>query len=110
MPIVFRGPVYNETMERGGQMSLVITRRGPSEAVGARFEAWGGLLGSGDMAGTLSEDGRLSLSGRLMVGKNPFDCELSGQVSGSTLTGSASFVRSGGVGRVSRSRFTLSGS
>lgn len=106
-PAAFRGPVHNETMNRGGQMSLVVGGRGPSGAVTARFEAWAGLLGSGDLAGTLSEDGRLSLSGRLMVGKNPFDCELNGRIEGGRLTGSATFVRSGGNGRVSRSSFTL---
>ena len=105
-PVAFRGPVYNETMQQGGQMSLVIRRQGSSGAVTARFEAWGGLLGSGELAGRLSEDGRLFASGPLMVGKNPFLCDLSGLVAGGRLTGSASFVRSGG-GRVAHSRFTL---
>ena len=105
-PVSFRGPVYNETIQQGGQMSLVIRRQGPSGAITARFEAWGGLLGSGELAGQLSEDGRISASGPLMVGKNPFVCDLSGLVTGDKLTGSASFVRSGG-GRVAHSRFTL---
>lgn len=106
----FRGPVFNETLNRGGQMSLVVTRRGASGAITARFEAWGGLLGSGELSGRLSGDGRLSASGRLMVGKNPFDCDLSGRIAGGRLTGSATFVRSGGGGRTSRGTFSLTGS
>ncbi len=95
--------MFNETLNRGGQMSLVVTSRGGRPgAVTARFEAWGGLLGSGELTGSLSEDGRLSASGRLMVGKNPFDCDLSGRIAGGRLTGSATFVRSGGEGRASR--------
>jgi hypothetical protein len=92
-------------MQQGGQMSLVI-RRQPSGAVTARFEAWAGLLGSGDLTGRLTEDGRLQASGQLMVGRNAFTCELSGIVAGDRLTGSARFVRSG-TGRVAYSRFAL---
>lgn len=105
-PVHFRGPVYNETMRQGGQMSLVIRRQGPSGSVRARFEAWGSLSGSGDLAGNLSEDGRLSASGQLMMGKNSFDCDLSGVITGDKLVGSANFVRSRG-GRVAHSSFTL---
>jgi energy-coupling factor transporter ATP-binding protein EcfA2 len=106
----FRGPVFNETLNRGGQMSLVVTRRGASSsgAITAHFDAWGGLLGSGELSGRLSEDGRVSASGRLMMGRNPFDCDLSGRIAGGRLTGSATFVRSGG-GRTSRSSFSLTG-
>jgi len=106
VPVTFCGPVYNDTLQQGGQMSLVIKRQDPSGAVTARFEAWGGLLGSGELTGHLSEDGRLRASGLLMVGKNPFVCDLSGLVAGDELTGSASFVRSRG-GRVAHSRLTL---
>ena len=106
-PVSFRGPVYNETMQQGGQMSLAIRWQGPAGAIIVRFQAWGGLLGSGELAGHLSEDGRISASGQLMVGKNLFICDLSGLVVGGKLTGSASFVRSGGSGRVAHSRFTL---
>ena len=106
VPVSFRGPVYNETMQQGGQMSLAISKQRPSGAIIARFEAWGGLLGSGELTGHLSADGRISASGQLMVGKNLFVCDLSGLVAGDKLTGSASFVRSGG-GRVAHSRFTL---
>lgn len=106
-PVAFRGPVYNETLRQGGQMSLVIKRQGPSGAVTARFEAWGGLLGSGELVGHLAEDGHLSASGQLMMGKNSFTCDLSGIIAGGQLTGSASFVRVSS-GRVARSRFVLS--
>ena len=106
VPVTFCGPVHNDTLQQGGQMSLVIKRQDPSGAVTARFEAWGGLLGSGELTGHLSEDGRLRASGLLMVGKNPFVCDLSGLVAGDELTGSASFVRSRG-GRVAHSRLTL---
>jgi hypothetical protein len=106
MPVVFRGSVYNETMHQGGQMSLAVRRQGSSGAVTARFEAWGGLLGSGELSGRLSEDGRLSASGRLMMGRNPFSCDLSGRVIGDRLVGSASFIRDSG-GPVARSSFAL---
>ena len=102
----FRGVVVNETMHQSGQMSLVIHKRAPSGAVAARFEAWGGLLGSGELLGTLSEDGRLSASGQLMMGRNPFTCALSGVMRGGTVVGSATFVRGGGA-HAARSVFTL---
>ena len=104
--VSFRGPVHNETLQQGGQMSLVIRRQGSPDSISAQFEAWGGLLGSGKLVGTLSDDGRISASGQLMVGKNPFNCDLSGLITDGTLTGSATFVRPGG-GRVSRSSFAL---
>lgn len=105
-PVAFRGPAYNETIQQGGQMSLVIRRQGASGAVTARFEAWGGLLGSGELAGHLSEDGRIAATGQLMVGKNPFICDLSGTLVGDHLTGSATFVHSAN-GNTSHTRFTL---
>lgn len=104
--VSFRGPVHNETLQQGGQMSLVIRREGSPGSITAQFEAWGGLLGSGKLVGTLSDDGRFSASGQLMVGKNPFNCDLSGLITGGKLTGSATFVRSSG-GRASRSSFML---
>jgi hypothetical protein len=104
--MAFRGPVYNDTLHQGGQMSLVIRHAGPSGTVTARFEAWGGLLGSGELAGRLAADGQLTLSGELMVGRNPFDCTLSGVVSGAGLAGTADFVRAG-TGRTAYSRFAL---
>ena len=102
----FRGPVYNQTMRQGGQMSLLIRRQGASGAITARFQAWGGLLGSGELAGTLSDDGRILASGQLMMGKNSFFCDLSGLITAGKLTGAATFIRNGG-GRAARSTFTL---
>jgi hypothetical protein len=106
IPATFRGTVFNETMHQSGQMSLAIRTRAPPGAIAARFEAWGGLLGSGELLGTLSEDGRIFASGQLMMGKNPFTCTLSGVVKGDTVVGSATFVREGGTG-TARSVFTL---
>lgn len=102
----FRGAVYNETLQQGGRMFLGIKLWGPAGAVTVRFEAWGGLLGSGVLTGTLSDDGRLSASGQLAVGRNTFHCDLSGLVADDRLTGSATFVRDGG-GSVTRSTFAL---
>ena len=105
-PTTFRGTVVNETMHQSGQMSLVIRERAPSGAIAARFEAWGGLLGSGELLGTVSEGGRISASGQLMMGKNPFACVLGGVMKGDTIVGSATFIREGGT-RTARSVFTL---
>ena len=105
-PATFQGFVVNETMHQSGQMSLVIRKRASSGTIAARFEAWGGLLGSGELLGTLSEDGRISASGRLMVGKNSFTCALGGVMKGDTVVGSATFVREGGT-YTARSIFTL---
>jgi hypothetical protein len=106
--LAFRGPVYNDTLRRGGQLSLVIRRQQPAGAVTVRFEAWAGLLGSGELTGQLSADGRLRASGQLMVGRNVFSCELSATIVGEQLTGSARFVRVGGTGSAAHSSFALS--
>ena len=105
-PAVFRGPIYNETMGQGGQVRIVLRRQAQPGAVTARFDASAGLLGSGELTGTLSDTGRLSVSGQLMVGRNAFSCDLRGVVSGGTLTGAAGFVRVGGSS-VSHSSFRL---
>jgi hypothetical protein len=105
-PATFRGLVVNETMHQSGQMSLVIRKRASSGTIAARFEAWGGLLGSGELLGTLSEDGRISASGQLVMGKNSFTCALGGVMTGDTIVGSATFVREGGT-YTARSVFTL---
>ena len=104
--IFFHGPVNNETMHRAGQLSLILRSQGPSGPIRARFDAGEGLLGSGELEGSLSENGRISVSGQLMMGKNAFICDLSGLISGDKLTGSANFVRTRG-GPVAHSRFTL---
>jgi len=106
-PVRFQGPIYNETMGQGGHVALVIRKQAPDGAITARFDASQGLLGSGVLAGSMSRTGRITASGQLMVGKNPFNCDLSGTIVGDKLTGSASFVRSGGSGWAARSVFTL---
>ncbi|HEY0203955.1 MAG TPA: hypothetical protein VGC15_07390 [Acetobacteraceae bacterium] len=106
-PVLFQGPIYNQTMGQGGHVALVIRKQAPGSAITARFDASQGLLGSGVLAGSMSETGRVTASGQLMVGKNPFNCDLSGTIVGDKLTGSASFVRSGGSGWAARSVFTL---
>lgn len=106
-PVRFQGPIYNETMGQSGHVALVIHKQAPDGVITARFDASQGLLGSGLLAGNMSRTGRITASGQLMVGKNPFNCDLSGTIVGDKLTGSASFVRSGGSGWVARSVFTL---
>ena len=97
----------NETMGQGGQLALALRTQGGPGPVTAHFHAYAGLIGTGELTGTMSPDGRLSLSGRLMMGRNPFDCTLSGTVEGGRLTGSATFIRAGG-GTTAQSSFTLS--
>ena len=106
-PVLYQGPIYNETMGQGGHVALVIRRQAPGGAITARFDASQGLLGSGVLAGSLSGTGRITASGQVMVGKNPFNCDLSGTIVGDKLTGSASFIRNGGSGWAARSVFTL---
>lgn len=104
--VAFQGPIYNETMGQGGWVRIVVRKQAQPGAVTARFDASAGLLGSGEMAGRLSDSGQLSASGLLMVGRNTFNCDLRGIISGGMLTGSASFVRVGGTS-VSRSSFAI---
>ncbi len=106
-PLLFQGPIYNETMRQGGHVALVIHKQAQDGAITARFDASQGLLGSGVLAGSMSETGRITASGQLMMGKNPFNCDLSGNIVGDKLTGSASFVRNGNSGWAARSVFTL---
>ena len=106
-PVLFQGPIYNETMGQGGHVALVIRKQASPGAITARFDASQGLLGSGVLAGSVSGAGRITASGQLMVGRNPFNCDLSGTIIGDKLTGSASFVRNGSSGWAARSVFTL---
>lgn len=105
-PALFRGPIFNETMGQGGRATLAIGRRRADGGFTARFEASQGLSGSGVLAGMVSETGRVTASGQLLMGRTPFLCDLAGMLSGDTLTGSASFVRPGAA-TVYRSRFSL---
>lgn len=104
--VLFSGPIYNETMGQGGHVTLVIRKNAPTGAITARFYASQGLSGAGILAGSVSGTGRITASGRLLMGKNPFICDLSGTLHDDTLTGSASFVRSG-RSMVYHSRFKL---
>ena len=104
--VLFQGTIFNETMRQGGHVSLVIHRQPATDAITARFNASRGLVGSGVLAGSVSGSGRITASGQLLMGKNPFLCDLDGTLSGNTLTGSASFVRSGS-GATYHSRFNL---
>ncbi len=104
--VVFQGSIFNETMGQSGHVSLVIRRQPATDAITARFNASQGLVGSGVLAGSVSGTGRITASGQLLMGKNPFLCDLNGVLNGNTLTGSASFVRSG-TGATYHSRFTL---
>ena len=105
-PALFRGPIFNETIGQGGRVTLAIGRRRTDGAFTARFEASQGLSGRGVLAGVVSGTGRITASGQLLMGRNPFLCDLSGMLSGDTLTGSASFVRPGAA-TVYHSRFSL---
>lgn len=106
-PLSFSGVVNNETMRQSGRLSLVVRRRpGSTDAVTTRFHASAGLIGDGELEGRLTEDGRLSASGQLMMGQNAFMCDLSGTVSGGRLAGTANFRRSGG-GTSAHSSFVL---
>ncbi len=104
--VLFQGTIFNETMRQGGHVSLVIHRQPATDAITARFNASRGLVGSGVLAGSVSETGRITASGQLLMGKNPFLCDLNGTLSGNTLTGSASFIRSSS-GATYHSRFNL---
>ncbi len=102
----FKGQVNNETLRLSGKLSLEIIRDGAPGAVRARFHAWRGLLGTGELSGTLSPDGRIVLSGQLLMGRNPFLCDLTGEIKGDRVTGSARFVRPWG-GTIALSNFDL---
>lgn len=105
-PVLFRGPIMNETMGQGGYVTILVRPQSLPGAVKVRFNASAGLSGTGELSGRVSESGRLTVAGTLMMGRNPFACDLRGVISGGTLTGSATFVRSSG-GTVAYSRFTL---
>ncbi|WP_376094327.1 hypothetical protein ACE7GA_00910 [Roseomonas sp. CCTCC AB2023176] len=89
----FRGTTYNETLGRSGGLRLVVTRTGSADAVVVRFDAFGGLIGAGQLTGRLFRDGRLVASGTLMMGRNPFATELEGVISGDRLAGNAFYSR-----------------
>ncbi len=102
----FAGLVNNDTLGLSGKLSLELIRNGAPGVVRARFHASDGLLGTGELSGTLTADGRMSLSGQLSMGRNPFLCRLDATIRGDHITGSALFVRPWG-GRVAHSSFNL---
>jgi hypothetical protein len=102
----FRGPVNNETLRLTGKLELDLARNPLSGTVRARFHAWNGLLGTGQLQGTMTSDGRVTLQGQLLMGKNPFLCTLTGTIHGDHFTGSAQFVRPWG-GPIAYSSFSL---
>ena len=105
--LAFNGPILNETMKQGGQLSLQLRIHGAHGPAAALFHASQGLIGSGVLTGDIGSDGRITLSGRLMMGRNPFDCALQGTLKGERLVGVATFVRvTSGV--AAHSSFTLS--
>ncbi|MBB5694185.1 hypothetical protein [Muricoccus pecuniae] len=97
-PGTFRGSTFNVTLARGGGLRLTVTRSGPADAVMVRFQAYGGLIGAGQLAGRLTRDGQLTASGTLMMGQNPFTTELEGTISGDRLTGSVRYIRAAAPG------------
>ena len=59
------------------------------------FHASAGLIGSGKLSGKISPDGRISAVGRLLMGRNPFDCVLRATSEGEVLKGGAIFTHVG---------------
>lgn len=102
----FRGPVMNQTMHQGGKLALQIRRLSNSDVVTIEFHASAGLIGTGKLTGTISRDGRISAVGRLLMGRNPFDCVLRATSQGEVLTGDATFTHAG-ARRSTYSTFTL---
>lgn len=103
----FRGPVLNETLQRGGQLAITILRRDGAGPVTLRFHASAGLIGTGELTGSVSASGDIRATGRLMMGRNPHDCLLVARLSGDRLTGSASFRRADRDSGETRSSFVL---
>jgi hypothetical protein len=100
------GAIVNDTMGQGGRLSLQLRTDGSEGPVGAWFHASHGLIGTGTLRGKIEPDGRITLSGRLMMGHNPFDCALQATLDGDRLVGEATFVRASSGARA-HSRFTL---
>lgn len=96
----------NDTMGQGGQLSLQLSFISANGTIGAFFHASHGLIGSGVLKGTMAPGGRVLLSGRLMMGRNPFDCDLTARIQGNSLVGEATFVRRA-TGSRAHSSFSL---
>ena len=96
----------NDTMGQGGRLSLQLRTGGSGGPVGAWFHASHGLIGTGTLRGEMHPGGQITLSGRLMMGHNPFDCALHATLDGDRLFGEATFVRATS-GAKAHSSFTL---
>ena len=105
--LAFDGPIMNETMGQSGHLSLQLHLHGMHGPVNAVFHASKGLIGSGVLTGDVGNDGQITLSGRLMMGPNPYDCALTGALKGEQLIGAATFTRATS-GLAAHSKFTLS--
>ncbi|MGI4849190.1 MAG: hypothetical protein ACRYGK_13770 [Janthinobacterium lividum] len=105
--LAFNGPILNETMGQGGQLSLQLRIHGEHGLVDAVFHASKGLIGSGVLTGDIGNNGQITLLGRLMMGPNPYDCILKASLKGERLVGAATFVRATS-GVAAHSSFTLS--
>lgn len=90
--LYYHGSISNETLHQIGQFSVVIGMQGQADLIIVRVHASDGLLGDGELSGALSQDGRFFASGQLLMGSNPFTCDLTGLIEGGKLTGSAKFV------------------
>lgn len=104
--LVFAGPILNDTMGQDGQLSLQLQTDGAGRPVGAWFHASHGLIGSGRLSGEIGPNGQVTLSGQLMMGRNPFTCALQATLIEGHLIGEATFVRASSGARA-HSRFNL---
>ena len=104
--LAFSGPIMNDTMGQGGQLSLQLRTARTGRPIGAFFHASHGLIGTGTLTGERTPQGRISLSGQLMMGHNQFYCALQGIMRGDHLVGEATFIRQTS-GAQAHSSFTL---
>ena len=105
--LAFSGPIVNDTMGQSGQLSLQLHATRFHRSVGAYFHASHGLIGTGTLIGEIGPEGRIILSGKLMMGRNEFYCAVQGSLQGDRLVGEATFVRQTS-GAMAHSSFTLS--
>ncbi len=105
--LVFSGPIMNNTMGQTGTLSLKVTTDPAGGRIGAFFHATHGLIGSGVLNGAVGPGGKIILAGRLMMGRNPFNCTLYATLEGGRLVGEATFVHQSN-GAAAHSTFALS--
>lgn len=105
--LVFKGPIMNDTMGQAGELSLKMVSNPAGGPVNAFFQASHGLIGAGELDGAIEPGGKIRLAGRLMMGRNSFDCQLDATLEGDHLVGRATFVHLTN-GAPAHSRFALS--